>query len=80
MKENWLSFEEVLELAQGVNISLLKTIHKTLKTMWMSDKLLKLIVREYSSKIHREQWLLGCQRDCEAAVQMEDMEGRMERR
>lgn len=53
MKENWLSFKEVLELAQRVNISLLKTLHKTFKPMWMSDKLLKLIVREYSSKIQR---------------------------
>lgn len=53
MKENWLSFKEVLELVQRVNISLLKTIHKTFKPMWMSDKLLKLIVREYNSRILR---------------------------
>lgn len=53
MKENWLSFKEVLELVQRVNISLLKTIHETFKPMWMSDKLLKLIVREYNSKILR---------------------------
>lgn len=47
MKENWLSFKEVLELAQkGVNISLHKTKHKTLNPVWMSDKLLKLIVSE----------------------------------
>lgn len=47
MKENWLNFKEVLELARGgVNITLHKTKHKTLSSMWMSDKLLKLIVSE----------------------------------
>lgn len=47
MKENWLSFKEVPELARGgVNITLHKTKHKTLSPTWMSDKLLNLIVSE----------------------------------
>ena len=43
LKKNGLNCKEVLELAQGVDASLHKTAHITLKPVWMSDKLLELI-------------------------------------
>ena len=64
LKKNGLNCKEVLELAQGVDASLHKTAHTTLKPVWMSDKLLELIARENSSKIWRERWLLKGLRSC----------------
>lgn len=64
-----------------MNISVHKTKHKTLKPTWMSDKLLKLIVSENRALKRtgssRVGVVGGIYRD-KAAIEMEDLKGKME--